>query len=378
MPLLLALLLLTPADGSPIAVGKVNRAVTYEADIKPLVAAKCRVCHEGREPEGGYDMATYAGILKGGKRGAKVVVPGKAAESFLWTSSSHRAKPIMPPKTEANPLTPAEVGILQAWIDAGAKGPANEVMAKRVVTLTPPEVTPVRALAFAPDGKTLAVGRGNRLLIYGADGEFRRELTDPTLKPPAACVSLVESATFSPDGKTLAVGSYGRVKLWDVAKGAVARTLTGFADRVVALAFSPDGALLATGGGAPTADGELRLFDAATGKPIADIRPSHSDTVFGVAFSPDGKHLATGGADKFVKVFAVPSGKLEKSFEGHTGHVLDVGWSKAGDRVVSAGADGLVKVWDFAKGEKLRELKQSGGQVKNPGFGCNFKGATAC
>ena len=363
----LLLLLMLPADG-PIAAATVDRAVTYEADVKPLVAAKCRVCHEGKEAEGGYDMATYAGILKGGKRGAKVVVPGKAGESFLWTSSSHRAKPVMPPKSEANPLTPEEVGVLKAWIDAGAAGPASEVTAVREVTLSPPRVKPVRALAFSPDGKTLAVGRGNRVLLYGADGAPRGELADPALTPAAACVSLVESAAFSPDGKTLAVGSFRQVALWDVAAGTVSRTLTGFADRVVAVAFSPDGKTLATGGGAPTADGELKLFDAAAGKLTVDVRPSHSDTVFGVAFSPDGRHLAAGGADKFVKVFAVPSGSPEKSFEGHTAHVLDVGWSKAGDRIASASADGTVKVWDFAKGEKLRDLKQHGGPVTRLAF----------
>lgn len=98
------------------------------------------------------------------------------------------------------------------------------------------------------------------------------------------------------------------------------------------------------------------------------MTPSHSDTVFGVAFSPDGKHLATAGADKFVKVFAVPSGRFEKSFEGHTNHVLDVGWSGKGDRLASAGADGLVKIWDFAKGEKLRDLRTNDAQVTRLAF----------
>ena len=363
------LLLLLPAGG-PIAVTPPGRAVTYEADVKPIVAAKCVVCHAGKDPDGGYDMATYAGVVKGGRRGAKVVVPGKAAESFLWTSSSHRAKPVMPPKSEANPLTPAEVGVLKAWIDAGATGPAAEAKAKRVVALKPPHatVTPVLALAFSPDGQTLAVGRGNRLLLYGPDGEFRREFTDPELVVPAASVSLVESAVFSPDGRTLAVGGFGEVALWDVKSAKPSRRLTGFADRVPATDFSPDGKLLAAGGGAAAADGELRLYDAASGELVADVTPSHSDTVYGVAFSPDGRHLATGGADRFVKVFAVPSGRLVKSFEGHSGHVLDVGWSRAGDRVVSAGADGLLKVWDFARGEKLREFKNHTGQVTRLAF----------
>ncbi len=62
--------------------------------------------------------------------------------------------------------------------------------------------------------------------------------------------------------------------------------ITGFAERVVALAFSPDGKLLATGGGAPTEDGEIKIFDVASGKLELDLKNGHSDTVFGVSFSP--------------------------------------------------------------------------------------------
>ena len=93
-----------------------------------------------------------------------------------------------------------------------------------------------------------------------------------------------------------------------------------------------------------------------TGKLVADIKNGHSDTVFGVSFSPDGKMLATCAADKFVKVFEVPSGKFIKSFEGHTHHVLDVGWKADGKLLASAGADNAVKVWDFEKGEQARTI----------------------
>lgn len=369
-----------PAAGlTPIAVATLTRKdpIGYEKDIVPIVAAKCRVCHEGKTREGDYDMSTYAGIVKGGKRGAKVIVPGKADASFFWTSSSHRVKPIMPPKSESNPLTPDEVAVFKLWIDQGAKGPAVEVRTRvKVVLGLPPEsVKPVRAVAISPDKALIAVGRGNQLHLFEAKkGDYVRSLTDPDLKTPqgkpanAANVSLVESMAFAPDGKSLAVGSFGEVVIWDVATGTIRRRLTGFVDRVVTLSYSPFGLRLATGGGAPTEDGEVRVFNAATGAQLADIKPSHSDTVFGVAFSPDGTLLATAGADKFVKVFEVPSGKLAKSFEGHTNHVLDVGWSANGKLLASAGADNLVKIWDYEKGEKARDIRNHDKQITRLAF----------
>jgi WD40 repeat protein len=121
--------------------------------------------------------------------------------------------------------------------------------------------------------------------------------------------------------------------------------------------------MLATGGGAPTEDGEIKVFAIPSGQRILDVKNGHSDTVFGVSFSPDGKMLATCGADKFVKVFEVPSGKFLKSFEGHTHHVLDIGWKSDGKLLASAGADNAVKVWNYEKGEQERTIQAANKQV---------------
>ena len=126
-----------------------------------------------------------------------------------------------------------------------------------------------------------------------------------------------------------------------------------------AVAFATDSKLLATGGGAPTEDGEVKIFEVGSWKQVTDIKGGHSDTVYGVAFSPDGKKLASCGADKFIKVFEVPSGKFLKSFEGHTHHVLDVGWKSDGKLLASAGADSTIKIWDYEKGEQVRTINNA-------------------
>ena len=366
-------------DPPPIVPADLKRAdpVEYAKDVEPVFADKCFVCHTGSVLQGGYDMGTHAGVLKGGKkRGEKVVVPGKPAESFLFLSCSRQTKPVMPPKSEDNPLTPTELAVLKLWIEQGAKAPvAARVKTKVVLSLPPAIVTPVRAVAVSPDGKVVAAGRGNQVHLFdGKKGDFLKTLADPELKladgtpAKAAHVSLVESMATSPDGKTLATGSFGEVTLWDIEKGEPRQRIGGFADRVTALAFSADGKDLAACGGAPTEDGEVKVFDPATGKLLFEVKNGHSDTVFGAAFSPDGKLLATCAADKFVKVWEVPSGKQTRSFEGHTQHVLGVGWTPDGKRLASASADNGVKLWDYEKGEKVRDIAGHQKQVTGLAF----------
>jgi WD40 repeat protein len=221
----------------------------------------------------------------------------------------------------------------------------------------------------------VAAGRANRIDVYDAgSGKFIRSLLDPNLKTPdgkavrASHLSLVDSMTFSPDGKYLVSGSFQEIAVWDPLTGLLRHKITGFAHQVVALTFSADGKLLATGGGAPTEDGEIKVFQTGSWNLISDIKNGHSDTVYGVAFSPDAKKIATCSADKFVKVFELPSGKFIKSFEGHTHHVLDVGWKADGKLIASAGADNTVKVWDYEKGEQVRTINAHNKQVTRLAF----------
>ncbi len=373
----------------PVIDLKLTEPVEYNKHVAPIFAAKCTVCHSGSVTEGKFDMGTYEKLMKGGaKRKDKVIVPGKSAESFLYQSCARLVKPIMPPKSE-EPLNSREVSLIKLWIDQGAKAPTTIIeKAKIIVNLPPALVKPVRAVAVSPDGKLVAGSRGNQVHLFelkttpadkkgGKDTTewvYAKSLFDPNLKTPdgktakAAHVSLVESMAFAPDGKTLISGSFQELTVWDVAKAEPKARVSGFADRVCAIGFSADGTKFATGGGAPTEDGEIKVFDAATAKVLTEVKAGHSDTVFGVAFSADGKLLATCGADKFVKVWELPAKtneapKLAKTFEGHTHHVMGVGWTPDGKKLASCGADNFVKVWDYEKGEKLRDMQGHQKQV---------------
>lgn len=129
-----------------------------------------------------------------------------------------------------------------------------------------------------------------------------------------------------------------------------------FVDRVVSLAFSPDGSLLAAGGGEASRSGQLTIWNVADSTLVREFPDAHSDTVYGLEFSPDGKFLASAAADKFVKVFNVATGEFVRAFEGHTHHVMDVSWKGDGTALASAGADNAIKVWNAETGEQSRTI----------------------
>jgi WD40 repeat protein len=138
-----------------------------------------------------------------------------------------------------------------------------------------------------------------------------------------------------------------------------------FADRIEALAFSPDGKFLAIGGGEPSRGGEIKIWDVQSGAASAQAAPVfarefpniHSDTVLALAFSADGKFLASGAADKIARITDLASGKVVKSFEGHTHHILGIAWSLDGRTLATAGADSVVKVWDVTTGDRKKNIE---------------------
>ena len=112
------------------------------------------------------------------------------------------------------------------------------------------------------------------------------------------------------------------------------------------VAFSPDGAILATGDGA----GMVRLWNTQTGELKAAVQ-AHTNWAFSVAWSPDGKSFVTGGGDDAVRSFdaANPAQPL-KIFLGHSNDVHAVAITSDGRNLVSAGDDRHIIVWEFATG----------------------------
>jgi WD40 repeat protein len=216
---------------------------------------------------------------------------------------------------------------------------------------------PVRSLAFSPDGIQAAMA--------GDDGEIRlfSSETGQLLDPITGQGGGVIAATFVGTGRLLSMTTNKSLVVWNTLAPWVLERRLGaidspqvFVDRVTALDFSPDGRLLATGGGVPSRSGELKLWDVETGSLVREIKEPHSDAVLCLQFSPDGRQVASGAADRFTKVFDVETGKFVKSFEGHGQHVLGVSWRADGRVLATGSADKSIKLWDFRAGEVLRSL----------------------
>jgi tricorn protease-like protein len=194
-----------------------------------------------------------------------------------------------------------------------------------------------------------------------APGETAKALAPlpiPDIKPQVSVVSPVASLKFSPDGKLLAVGGYQVVRLFDSATGKPVATLSGHADYVRSIAFSPDGKMLAAAGGPPQRGGEIKIWDVETRQPLKTLN-GHKDCIYSVAWSPDGKLLASGSYDKMVKLWDAVTGQELKNLQDHIDAVFAVAFSPDGKHLASGSQDRSVKIWDIASGQRLYTLSDA-------------------
>jgi WD40 repeat protein len=234
----------------------------------------------------------------------------------------------------------------------------------QTAALRDPDSVPWIQLAFDRDGEFLAAAaRSGRARLWVLDGR----------RPRTSLIGLesVRQVAFSPTADLLATSGWDRegreaIALWNPRTGArIGREISTSGLYVNALAFSPNGGLLAAAGG----DSSVRMWDLQSGELLGTGSERPLGGVLSVAFSPDGKVLAIGGGDGTVRLLDVATREsLGGALLGHVGGVESLAFSPAGRLLASGGQDGTVRLWDPETLQELGPPLSAGGPVASLAF----------
>ena len=245
----------------------------------------------------------------------------------------------------------------------------------------------VHGVAFSPDGRLLATAGSTTVVSIDGreivpesrdrldstvklwditDGSLTRAIGKPDISGVInwergslgyICAFSAEAVAFSPDGKLLASGhSDGVTTIWSAETGKAVRQLKGHDRNVDSVAFSPRGEKIATG----SRDGSIKVWDASTARQLDTFKGDHLG-VWSVCFSPDGRKLAAACTDYSVRLWSIDTSKQYRDLRGHEMSVLSVAFSPDGNTLASGGGDGRINLWDIDSGVRKRSIREHAG-----------------
>jgi len=296
-------------------------------------------------------------LAAAGEKGVVVweVADGRVAFRFDGHKGKARAVAFSP---DGSRLASAGDGSVQVW-DAATGAVHSRVDLKQET---------VRRLAYRPDGQRFAWASG----VAGPE-KGRVSIRDATTGAEVTALKTgpVGGLAWSPDGKRLATaGAPGELTLWDPEAGQVVGRWQGGqpgAEEVAPVAFSPDGTRLAS----PGPDRAVRVWDAATRKELFALRGHRVRVGFlapavgirAVAFSPDGTRLVSGGADRVLRLWDLRDREpaLPPEIPARAKYRL---FSPDRQRLATAEGSDTVTVWDPFTGKVVRQVKRPGERLR--------------
>ncbi len=186
----------------------------------------------------------------------------------------------------------------------------------------------------------------------------------PVVHSQVSLLPAVNALAFSPDGSVLAVPGYREVRRVGLA---AQPALAGAIDLVRGIAYSKNGKWIAGTGGIPGALGEVLLWNAQTGE-LAHTMKGHRDYVYAADFNHRSTRLATCSYDKTIRVWDLENGRPTNVFREHSEAVFAVAFSPDDKWLASGSGDRSVKIWDMASGARLYTLSEPTDAVNTLAF----------
>jgi WD40 repeat protein len=194
-----------------------------------------------------------------------------------------------------------------------------------------------KALAFAPDGGTLAATTdpGVNIVLWDLAAHRPRRVLRGRFP--------VLSLAFSPDGRSLVSGEVEEksIAVWDLQTGRRQEVNRESGGPIAAIALSPDGTLCAA---ACPWESPVQLWDLRTGRRLR-VLEGHTVGTNAVAFSPDGRMIATAGSDRFVRLWTVANGELRARLDGQGLCLTHLAIAPQGDLIAATGFDNEIRFW---------------------------------
>ena len=364
-----SVLLASGLFGSGEAESKSTAGVSFSQDIQPLLQRSCQGCHQPSSRQGGLDVTNIESLRTGGQHGEAFVV-GVPDRSLLLAHLTGDREPRMP--LGQPPLDPSDIELFRAWIASGARDDSSE-MATRLAGGKPPvyrQPPVITALAYSPDGGTLAVSGYREVLLH----------RDSDSEPDARLVGTadrIQSLGFTADGKTLMVAggrpaSFGEVQFWDVESGQLRRAVRSCHDTLFGASLSPDGTRVVFG----CADHTVRIMEVATGKELLKMR-HHENWVLGTVFGVDGKRIISVGRDRAAKLVDATSGAFIENVNLLKGELTAIARHPSRETVAIGGEDRTPLLYRVDKAAKmliadntnlLHELEKQDGEIFDLAF----------